>query len=976
MKSERFATLWNFPCCVGALDGKHVRIECPSHAGSLFFNYKHFHLIQLQAVVDADLMFIVIDVGEYGRNSDGAAFKTSDFGKALMNKELDLPNPSLIPGTDEEMPYHFVADEAYPLNLNIMRPFDGRNLNNTRRVFNQRLSRARKVVECAFGILSRKWEIFQRPLRVQVDNAETIVKAACALHNFVRARDGEMRPETSTEMDTMEAPSLRQSAGLSHLHGCFGVGRPLPVYEFDCLCVTSSPRLYGTLYAQGFRARSSGKETRYLEISGEQASFMERFRVLPVRVGYPHSTFSRQVVKCTTAPGLIDPWSSGHYSCFDLCALNGRVQCDKDQCPKLEGCHYILHEQMVCKGCKFKDKERKSGSSWNYKRNPCKQLSCRAGVVTISDVQCFTPCYRTLPPAPGTCCPRCEGCFFGGKSYSDGDSFQLPTDSCTTCKCQTGILVCERRQCPVLNCPPETIYQPDNECCPKCRDMRELFEAPDKLCYFAKQLYKQRKRFTPTKCAKCACKSFSNSSVSVCKTKTCPALNCPEEERAPLAGSQCCQVCVAKRTCQFGGETYKNREFWRPNICMTCSCEDGKTYCNRHKCNNSLWCPPGYRLQLSREQCCPTCVEHDAVCSVFGDPHYRTFDGLTYSFQGTCKYILAQPCKGKLLAGDTTKPRGRPRAYSLRKKSKMRNLALRRDDENYFMIKVRNGVRFSSGFAWTQMLVVLLAEHRISMLQGGVVKVNRHRIRRMPHTVPGQFTLTRAGGLVKLRTTIGLQVSWDGDSFVEVTVTTRLKFKVCGLCGSYNGVKADDLRGPDGRMYATGQEMGHAWRTGGTRACQSRPQLVASEPLCEQDAQARLRAHRVCSVFFGRAFSRCRKVVEVDVYVSSCITDMCDCPSGRYCACEAIRAYISQCDRAGLQVKWDSLSDFCHISQECSPDSRLVECAETCPGTCDRTGSDVPCPLSCIEACWCRDRAKVFHDGHCIKPSDCPAKGR
>ncbi|KAK3758976.1 hypothetical protein RRG08_005602 [Elysia crispata] len=145
MKSERFATLWNFPCCVGALDGKHVRIECPSHAGSLFFNYKHFQSIQLQAVVDADLIFFVIDVGEYGRNSDGAAFKTSDFGKAFMNKELDLPNPSLIPGTDEEMPYHFVADEAYPLNLNIMRPFDGRNLNNTRRVFNQRLSRARKL---------------------------------------------------------------------------------------------------------------------------------------------------------------------------------------------------------------------------------------------------------------------------------------------------------------------------------------------------------------------------------------------------------------------------------------------------------------------------------------------------------------------------------------------------------------------------------------------------------------------------------------------------------------------------------------------------------------------------------------------------------------------------------------------------------------------------------------------------------------
>lgn len=214
MKAERFAALWDFPYCLGALDGKHVRIQCPSRAGSLFFNYKQFHSIQLQAVVDADLMFVIIDVGEYGRNSDGAAFKTSSFGKALLNKELDIPNPSLIPGTDEEVAFHFVADEAYPLNSNIMRPFDGRNLNNTRRVFNQRLSRARKVVECAFGLLAKKWEIFQRPLRVHVANAETIIKVACALHNFVRARDGVIRSENDTENETAAAPSPRHLAGL------------------------------------------------------------------------------------------------------------------------------------------------------------------------------------------------------------------------------------------------------------------------------------------------------------------------------------------------------------------------------------------------------------------------------------------------------------------------------------------------------------------------------------------------------------------------------------------------------------------------------------------------------------------------------------------------------------------------------------------------------------------------------------------
>ncbi|GFO48689.1 hypothetical protein PoB_007519400 [Plakobranchus ocellatus] len=55
------------------------------------------------AVVDAFLMFIITDVGEYSKNSDGAALKTSGFGKAFINEELDLLNPSILPGTNEEI---------------------------------------------------------------------------------------------------------------------------------------------------------------------------------------------------------------------------------------------------------------------------------------------------------------------------------------------------------------------------------------------------------------------------------------------------------------------------------------------------------------------------------------------------------------------------------------------------------------------------------------------------------------------------------------------------------------------------------------------------------------------------------------------------------------------------------------------------------------------------------------------------------
>ncbi|KAM3850458.1 uncharacterized protein ACN63O_019638 [Diretmus argenteus] len=179
---------WNFPNCIGSIDGKHVVIKAPTNSSSLYYNYKGTFSIVLLAVVDAEYRFRVVDVGGYGRTSDGGSLFNSAFGEGLRNGTLDLPQDSIIPGAEHRgpLPYVFVADEAFPLRRDLMRPFPGANISRPQRLFNYRLSRARLVVEDAFGILSSQRRMYRRVIGTSPETAELCVRATCVLHNFLR----------------------------------------------------------------------------------------------------------------------------------------------------------------------------------------------------------------------------------------------------------------------------------------------------------------------------------------------------------------------------------------------------------------------------------------------------------------------------------------------------------------------------------------------------------------------------------------------------------------------------------------------------------------------------------------------------------------------------------------------------------------------------------------------------------------------
>lgn len=190
--ADEFYERTNFPNVIGAIDGKHIRIVQPQNSGSSFFNFKKFFSCVLMAWTDADYKFVHIDVGAYGSSSDSEIFKSSQMGKRLLENKLNIPSGRRLHNDDNGpvMPLCVVGDEAFGLSSHIIRPYAKKNLTYEKRIFNYRHTRARRLVECTFGILANKWRIFHRPLNVHINFAVKIIKAACILHNFVRVKDG------------------------------------------------------------------------------------------------------------------------------------------------------------------------------------------------------------------------------------------------------------------------------------------------------------------------------------------------------------------------------------------------------------------------------------------------------------------------------------------------------------------------------------------------------------------------------------------------------------------------------------------------------------------------------------------------------------------------------------------------------------------------------------------------------------------
>lgn len=125
-KAIKFSKMWNFPNCVGAIDGKHIAMQVPANSGSDYYNYKQFHSTILMAVCDPEYKFTMVDIGAYGSEGDKNVYATSQILKKLEDGSLGPPPSSKLPYSNIILPHCIVGDDAFPIKLYMMKPYPRR----------------------------------------------------------------------------------------------------------------------------------------------------------------------------------------------------------------------------------------------------------------------------------------------------------------------------------------------------------------------------------------------------------------------------------------------------------------------------------------------------------------------------------------------------------------------------------------------------------------------------------------------------------------------------------------------------------------------------------------------------------------------------------------------------------------------------------------------------------------------------------
>ena len=182
-KTKNFFERFQFPQCMGAVDGTHIDIKRPSHKATDFINRKSWFSINVQACCDYNGQFMDVVVKWPGSVHDARVFTNSALNTKLKNGEVPRCPKSFV---DDEDPVQvfILGDPAYPLLPYLMKEYANGGSTVQEQYFCYRLCNARNVIECAFGRLKARFSALRRQMDINLDDLPTVIYACFILHNY------------------------------------------------------------------------------------------------------------------------------------------------------------------------------------------------------------------------------------------------------------------------------------------------------------------------------------------------------------------------------------------------------------------------------------------------------------------------------------------------------------------------------------------------------------------------------------------------------------------------------------------------------------------------------------------------------------------------------------------------------------------------------------------------------------------------
>ncbi|NXE75632.1 OTOG protein, partial [Cochlearius cochlearius] len=332
------------------------------------------------------------------------------------------------------------------------------------------------------------------------------------------------------------------------------------------------------------------------------------------------------------------------------------------------------------------------------------------------------------------------------------------------------------------------------------------------------------------------------------RERTCEnqLLNLTFSAHLPCVSGCVCPLGLVKHgdMCLEAGEcpcSWKGKEYFPGDkvisSCHTCICQHGSFQCNFHPC--------------------------PSMCTAYGDRHYRTFDGLTFDFVGTCKVYLVK--------GTTS---------------------------SSFSIIIENINCFDTGIICRKNIFINVGKSFLIFDdETGNPSLSSYidELQKIQLWKAGFFTIVHFPDE-------HITILWDQRTTVHVQMGHQWQGELTGLCGNFDLKTVNELRTPDNFELTNSQEFGNSWTAVECVDSSDIRNPCSLNPLREPFAK------KECGILLSEAFEACHPVIDVTWFYSNCLTDTCGCNQGGDCECfcTSVSAYAHQCCQHGVAVDWRS----------------------------------------------------------------------